>query len=124
MKVTGKLLGVREFNIKSKLLASEVRIKGKQAMERAANIIVSRAKEIIIEKEHVITGNLLRSIQAKVGWASLSELIGVIGTDVPYAPRVEALPDGGYLRLALVEKGVVAVTYLKGQLTSIIGGLK
>ena len=45
---------------------------------------------------HVVTGNLRRSIRTEA-IVEESKLEVIIGTNVEYAPYVEALPDGGYL---------------------------
>jgi len=56
-------------------------------------MVQNRAKENISGEHghirHIQTGNLRRNIKSKVGWASTFELIGIIGTDVPYAAAVE-----------------------------------
>jgi hypothetical protein len=60
-------------------------------------LIAARAKEIITEKGHIVTGNLRRSITAQIGATSDDRLEVEVGTWLFYAPFVEALPDGGYL---------------------------
>ena len=75
---------------------------GKLAMQ-AGLIVEARAKEIITEKGHVVTGNLRRSINTQLlEVGTYSARVGV-GTFVVYGPYIENLPDGGYLLPAAVE---------------------
>lgn len=113
MKIDIGIKGVDKVQLKLKLLETSVREKIKDAMAQGASIVVARAKEIITEKGHIITGNLRRSIQYKVGWSGINEIDGVVGTDVDYSIYVEALPDGGYLFPALREKGKEALGYVE-----------
>lgn len=63
----------------------------------ACQIVEARAKEILTEKGHVVTGNLRRSINTSIIEAGVSRARVDVGSFVSYAPFVEALPDGGYL---------------------------
>lgn len=67
-----------------------------KGMFRAGTKIQKRAQEILTYNGHIVTGNLRRSIHTQ---ATVEEdkLEITIGTNVEYAPYVEALPDGGYL---------------------------
>lgn len=120
MRMDFKIEGIEPTMVKLKMLEPEVRKAIDQGMGRACSIIEARAKENISgmhgHTRHVRTGTLRRSIQSRVGWASMYEIVGAIGTDVPYAPYVEALPDGGFLYPALIEVGTKALSYLKDQM--------
>ena len=119
----GKLEKADEFKKKLKLLKQDVRDGVLEAMGRAAMIIETEAKVIITRRKHVRTGNLRNSIQSRAGWANQTEIVGIVGTDVPYAPYVEALPDGGYLRPALMKKGAAAMKYLMSEIKKITDGV-
>jgi len=74
----------------------------KVAMQ-AGFIVEARAKEIITEKGHVVTGTLKRSINTQLlEVGTYSAQVGV-GTFVVYGPFIENLPDGGYLLPAAIE---------------------
>ena len=92
----------------------------------AGRLIERRAKENISGENghtrHIKTGNLRRNIKSKVGWASTFELVGIIGTDVDYAPYIEALPDGGFLYPALVEVGDQVVSMVRDDIGKVIKG--
>jgi hypothetical protein len=85
-----------------------------RALQNAGQIIEARAKEIITEKGHIVTGNLRRSINTQVVQTG-STLAAEVGTFVFYAPFVEALPDGGYLFPASEEKFGEVTTILAEQ---------
>jgi len=78
-----------------------------QEIEKTANRLViaiaSRSKEILTENDHIVTGNLKRSVKGEAKFINLSVVEGQVGTDVDYAAFVEALPDGGYLYRAYTE---------------------
>jgi len=120
MRVDISIEGVSKTVMKFKLLNEAVRGMALDGMKRSGNIIEARAKENISgmhgHGRHVKTGNLRRSIQTKAGWKGFAEVVAVIGTDVPYAPHIEALPDGGFLYPALMEVGKQALGYFKAQL--------
>jgi len=119
MKLLTEITGVNKTIWKLNLLDSNVRLASMKAMKRGTLLVAKRAKELLTEKNHVKTGNLRRNIKTKVGWANLYELIGVIGTDVPYAPYVEALPDGGFLYQAARESGRKAYDYVREEISKI-----
>lgn len=146
MKLDFKIEGINQTVAKIKILQEEVRDEIGRSMGRACTIIETQAKTNITEVEwttksgiyrgmgikktyypagstligHVQTGNLRRSIKSKWGFTSQFEIVGVIGTDVPYAPYVEALPDGGFLFPALIKAGPQAVDYLKDEIKKAI----
>jgi hypothetical protein len=74
-----------------------------RVMLNAGQIIEARAKEIITEKGHVVTGNLRRSINTQLGEVTPLKIEVLVGSFVEYAPFVENLPDGGFLFPAAVE---------------------
>lgn len=74
------------------------------AMLRAGSVIANRAKEILTENGHIVTGTLRRSITTGITRKTRFYIVAEVGTFVEYAPYVEALPDGGYLNRAFQEK--------------------
>ena len=122
MKLTAEILGISEAVLKFKLLQDHIRNDIKNGVARGATKVATRAKEIMTEKEHIITGNLRRSIQTKVGWVSSFEVVGVIGTDVPYGPNIEALPDGGFLYPAVLEVGEDVYKYVQEEIIKALRG--
>jgi hypothetical protein len=86
-------------------------------MVNAGQLIEARAKEIITEKGHIVTGTLRRSINTQLQKAGvLSQRLTVeVGTAIHYAPYVEALPDGGYLFPASEQKFNEVTTILSEQ---------
>lgn len=98
---------------------------GKIAVQ-AGLIVEARAKEIITEKGHVVTGNLRRSINTQLTEVGQYSATVQVGSFVEYAPFVENLPDGGFLLPAAIEtfpevseflneKGIVPVLKAWGQ---------
>jgi hypothetical protein len=130
MNLDIKITGVPKALVKLRLLDENVREKSLQAMKRACSLVERRAKENLQGRHsphpyrHWVTGTLGRSIKSKVGFTGPYQITGVIGTDVPYAPYVEALPDGGYLFPALITEGPQAVKYFEEELEKIIKGIK
>jgi len=124
MRLDFSILGVDKAVAKLKILEKDVRKDSEKAMYRAATIVERRAHENISgmhgHKRHVKTGNLRRNIKSKSKWTGSYDIDGIIGTDVPYAPYVEALPDGGFLYPALREVGKEALEYFHNQLVKII----
>lgn len=86
---------LHEENIRSAVLST---------MGAGMNEIADRAKFFLTENHHVKTGNLRRSVKGEARQVSLTVIEGQVGTNVHYAPYVEALPDGGYLYRSVQEK--------------------
>jgi hypothetical protein len=78
----------------------------------AIQIVEARAKEILTEKGHIVTGNLRRSINTSVVESTGHRSLVAVGSFVDYAPFVEALPDGGYLFPASEETFATVTKYL------------
>ena len=78
----------------------------------AAQIIEGRAKEILTEKGHIVTGTLRRSINSQLTEVSYKIVRAEVGTFMEYGPAIENLPDGGYLFAAMEEKANVVSTFL------------
>ena len=116
------IVGVDKVKRDAKLLTQRFRNEIVEAMGRTATIIESEAKLILTRNKHVKTGNLRRSIRNKAGWASTYDIVGVIGCgdEAPYAPFIEALPDGGFLLPALLTKSAIAMKYLQDSVKKII----
>jgi len=127
MNLDIKIEGLPKALLKLRLLDQEVRKAVEIAMGQAALLVQRRAHENISgmhgHKRHVKTGNLRRNIKSKVGWSGPYQIDGVIGTDVPYAPHVEALPDGGYLYPALMETGREALKFFQEKLIIAVKGV-
>ena len=126
MRVDFKITGVPSTLVKFKLLDQTVRNQSLKAMARASAIVETRAKENISGQHghtmHIKTGNLRRNIKSKAQWKGNYEIEGFIGTDVPYAPWIESLPDGGFLYPALMEVGRTALEYFKLQMSMAVRG--
>jgi hypothetical protein len=126
------LSGFRELENKMEKIYPAIRDDLKKTMYQAASLVEAEAKTIITEIEwedskgekrigHIKTSTLKGSIQVVVGWdANGYELLGVIGTDVPYAPYIEMLPDGGFLVPALENKSEEAYEYLAKKIKEIL----
>jgi hypothetical protein len=110
-----EITGAEAFKVKLKLLEDACAKQAGKAIYQGVKEIAVRAKEILEEKNHVVTGNLRRSIQPIIGEISGGVIEGFAGSfmpgskgfvnaDAPYAPYVESLPDGGYLFPAYREK--------------------
>lgn len=114
---TGKTISVFE------LTRVSVREDIKKSMFRGVAMIANRADEIIVEKGHVVTGNLHRNMKSKAGMVGAWEIEGVAGTDVPYAPFIEALPDGGFLQAAYMQRKGLVITYIASQIKAVLRAL-
>jgi hypothetical protein len=75
-----------------------------RALQRGGLLIQARAQEKIVEKGHVVTGSLLRSINTRPESEREGRISVLVGSFMFYAPFVENLPDGGYLNEAAEER--------------------
>ena len=92
LTITGLDKVVLSYAIANKNIKAELQ----KEIFQAGTLIQVEAQRILTEKGHVVTGNLRRSINTQV--IVQDTLLEVdIGTNVEYAPYIEALPDGGYL---------------------------
>ena len=82
-------------------------LKVAEAVTKAARPIQARAKEIIKEKGHVVTGDLGRSINV-LPFVERDVVGAEIGSFMEYSVFVEALPDGGYLGPAFEQRHELA----------------
>jgi len=109
-----QITGAEAMALNTKLLEDGIPEEIRKAITQGMSEISTRAQEILTEKNHVVTGNLRRSI-VPVAVVEGNEIAGMagsfppgmegfIGSDAPYAPIVERLPDGGYLKPAFDEK--------------------
>ena len=131
MDITVQLdIDSKSFLNKITAMIPKVRDDIEKSMARSAIMIQDKAKEILTEIEwidskgnsrvgHIDTGNLRRNIKSDVAWTGDYEITAVIGTDVPYAIYVEALPDGGFLYRAVMEKSPDALKYIENELKKI-----
>lgn len=71
---------------------------------------------------HWVTGNLARSLHVRTEDVSLDEIDVIIGSDAPYAPAIESLPDGGFLAPALKSEGNKARKHAMEQVKRAIKG--
>lgn len=106
-----------------KFLESNVRVAMAQAGWRGGEAISTRAHDILVENEHVISGNLKDSLHPESKWISPTVLDIEVGTNVFYAPYVEALPDGGYLYRAAHEKINEVYDYIFAEWTKLLMGM-
>ena len=83
-----------------------------KALQNAGQLVEARAKEIITEKGHIVTGSLRRSINTQVRTQGRDQAVAEVGAFMEYAPFVEALPDGGYLNPALEQRADLVVKLL------------
>jgi hypothetical protein len=76
-------------------LLVDLQNEGKRKMVQAGRIIEARSKEIITEKNHIVTGTLRRTMNTQLlsGRKGLIEV--EVGNPMVYAPAVEALPNTG-----------------------------
>lgn len=82
-----------------------------KAVVKAGQLIEARAKEILTEKGHIVTGALRRSINTQPRLER--RLVEArVGSPLEYAPAVEALPDGGYLNPAAEQRAELAMKVL------------
>jgi len=95
--------GFENFDRKMRAVDKAIREKCLDVIKDVSWDVANRAKDILTENRHVKTGNLRRSIKAEAHFESDTLIVGTTGTDVHYAPYVEALPDGGYLYRAFRE---------------------
>ena len=127
MNIWMKIEGLEDAEVKLRLLDQKVRKSAEVNMKVACFIVQRRAKENISGQHghtrHVLTGNLRRNIKSKVAWSGFAQIDGIIGTDVPYAPYVEALPDGGFLYPALMEVGKAALDFFQMAMVASIKGV-
>jgi len=123
LKFTMEVEGTKKTISIFELTRVSVRDSLKASMFRGTSIIAERAQEILTEKKHVKTGNLRRNVKSKAGMVGLYEIEGVIGTDVPYGPFIEALPDGGYLQPAYMQKKSEVILYIVSQVNAVLRSL-
>lgn len=120
--VTFKLTNEQKVRLAFKLASKQVReALGKDMFIQGSKVAV-RAKILLTEKGHVITGNLRRSImvQPLIDQNGLLEIN--VGTNVEYAPQIEALPDGGFLLPAFIEQHESIVRGMQAAIDQVLGG--
>jgi len=117
-----KMEGMEEFQKKLKLLEVATRQAMESAAERGGQSIAERAANLVTELGHVITGNLRDSLHAEAKWINPNIIEVNVGTNVFYAPYVEALPDGGYLYKATREKIDKVYEYIFAEWEKLLGG--
>lgn len=83
---------------------------------KAASILEKRAKEILTENKHIVTGALRRSIQTIVERMVSDVILMKVGSFLDYAEYVENLPDGGYLYPAFLETKDEVLEYIVEEL--------
>jgi len=121
-----RILGVAETLAKMEVLSKTAKKGLYETIRKATMMVQTRAKENISglhgHVKHIDTGNLRRNIKSKTEWVNPRKVEGFIGTDVPYAPYVEALPDGGYLIPALFEMEQAIKEMIETELDIILRG--
>jgi hypothetical protein len=99
---------MEEIRKKNRIMIAGMRSDIGKATLKAGWVVSNRAKEILQENNHVISGNLVRSLNAQVVEFTTDFVAVDVGSFMEYAPAIEALPDGGYLNRALEEKADTA----------------
>lgn len=120
MKIYGVVTGADKVMKKFQDITLQNHDEIKKAVYRACVGIQKRAQKILTELGHIVTGNLRRNIKSEADFVTKYEVVGIIGTDVPYGPYIEALPDGGYLYKAYLEEAENAVNYINNELKRIL----
>ena len=107
---------LREIRKKGDVMVKAIQSNLGRVTLNAAQIIEARAKEIITENGHIVTGTLRRSINSQLEEVTYSVARANVGTFVEYGPAIENLPDGGFLFPAFEEKAaeVSEFLYAKG----------
>ena len=122
-----KLLGVNKVLANMTLRVHTASGKIPKVLWNAGRLVERRAKENISGKHghqrHVITGNLMKSIDTKRPYKTAPHTYSVpIGTDVHYAIHVEHRDKtGGFLFPALKEGKAQATDYIKRELRGELG---
>lgn len=92
-------MSVRRDN-KARAFKRELVAAMKRTQHRAAEIINRRAKEIMTQKGHIVSGTLRRKGHVQDD-ETRDRIISTISFPPIYALSVEMLPDGGYLHPAI-----------------------
>lgn len=87
----------RRFTTQIKRMGKRISEVLPRAALRGGTIIETGAKQKIVEKGHVVTGTLLRSVNTQLGEVTPNLAEALTGTAVLYGKYVEALDDGGFL---------------------------
>jgi hypothetical protein len=88
---------LKEIRKRNRQLLEDLQTNVGRALQRGGLLIEARAKEILTEKGHIVTGNLRRSINTQIIRTGGDRLFVEVGSFLFYAPFIEALPDGGFL---------------------------
>jgi len=99
-QINAEIRHIRERNASLRALLQNDFVR---VVQQGGIIIADRAKEILTEKGHIVTGNLRRSISSQVVAVNEGSVDVEVGTWLVYAPKIEALPDGGFLYPAAEE---------------------
>jgi hypothetical protein len=97
---------------KDKKLLAQTKSAMPRVLMGTGQINQARAQEIIQEKGHVDTGNLVRSINTQLGELSEERTEVLVGTFVIYAGKIENLPDGGYMFESTQQTMPLQIKYL------------
>ena len=95
-------------------IRAEVLLSMEGAVQDGLRLVEDAARQELTTKGHVKTGRLRESIATQTRRIGETAVEGTVGSDVPYAPEIEALGDGGYLRPAFAREGT-RVTEVVGQ---------
>lgn len=126
MDVKIEIKGIPELVRNVATLTKNVRTESVRAMKRALSLIQVRAQDNLkgdyspTPYEHWFTGNLTRNIKSDAKWKSAFVIDGFVFSDVPYAPYVESLPDGGFLWPAIKAEGKNVVKQFEKDYETII----
>lgn len=89
---------------------------------RGGLIIGNSAAQIIDAKGHILTGALMRSMteNVQITRVTKTEVDVSVGSHLHYAPKIEMLPDGGFLFEAFEKQRAVVLRYIGDEYKRII----
>jgi len=126
MNVNFLVSGMDDWYLNLKLFDEKVRKEVAMGMKQEVMKVTNRAKQNLQgqhgHKRHWQTGTLSRSLRATSQWISHVEIEGMVATDVPYAPYVEAMEDG-FLLPALYEMSEDIYVNLRIKMQKAIEGI-
>ena len=120
--ITFKITNLQKVRLAFKLADENIHKELSKALFVEGSRIATRAKVILNEKGHVVTATLLRSISVQPVVEQGGVLEVNVGTNIVYAPKIEALPDGGYLLPAFIENAEKVQAGIQKAIDRAIGG--
>lgn len=115
-----RMIGAAKARARIKRMTQEFGSELPNIFVRGGTKIQKTAQKKITEKGHVVTGNLRRSLNTQVTDYSTDRVKVAVGTWVAYAPKIENLPDGGFLFEAFDEERAEVLRYIRNRLDAVI----